>query len=112
LATIERDVTIVNRYGLHARPAMQMVELANRYGSKIEVSNGVLSVDAKSIMSVMRLAATKGTKLRLVADGEDAAEALAALADLVADGFGQPERQAEAAAESAEICADDEQRPD
>jgi len=87
LATIEREVTIVNKYGLHARPAMQFVETANRYSSKIEVSNGMLAVDAKSIMSMMRLAATKGTVLRIVADGEDAATAVEVLVKLVESGF-------------------------
>ncbi len=61
---------------------MQLVELANKYGSKIDVSNGTLTVDAKSIMSVMRLAATKGTTLKIVADGSDAAEAVASLIEL------------------------------
>ncbi len=89
--TLEQEVTIVNKYGLHARPAMQFVELANRFASKIEVSNGVLTVDAKSIMSVMRLAGTQGTVLKLLADGKDAAEALAALKKLVEDGFGEME---------------------
>lgn len=83
----------MNKYGLHARPAMQFVELANRYGSKIEVSNGALAVDAKSIMSVMRLAATQGTVLRISADGEDAEQALDALSGLVADGFGEMEQE-------------------
>ncbi len=96
MAAIERQVTILNKYGLHARPAMQLVELANRYASKIEVSNGSLTVDAKSIMSVMRLAATKGTVLKLLADGQDAQEALDAIEALVKDGFGDMERQAEA----------------
>ena len=91
MATLEEEVAIVNKYGLHARPAMQFVELANRFGSKIEVSNGVLSVDAKSIMSVMRLAGTQGTVLRIIADGKDAAEAVAGLKKLVADGFGEME---------------------
>lgn len=68
---------------------MQFVELANKYACKIEVSNGVLTVDAKSIMSVMRLAATQGTVLKLKADGEDAPGALEALAELVATGFGE-----------------------
>lgn len=81
----------MNKYGLHARPAMQFVELANRYTSKIEVSNGVLAVDAKSIMSVMRLAATKGTVLRIVANGSDAEEAAGATAELIAGGFGDLE---------------------
>jgi phosphocarrier protein len=97
VATVERDVTIPNKFGLHARPAMQFVELANRYTSKVEVSNGTLSVDAKSIMSVMRLAATRGTVLKLVADGDDADEAVEALAALIEDGFGEMEGDADAA---------------
>ena len=91
LATIELEVKIVNRYGLHARPAMQFVELANAYNSKIEVSNGVLAVDAKSIMSVMRLAGTQGTMLTITADGGDAEEACKALKELVDSGFGEME---------------------
>lgn len=70
---------------------MQFVELANRYNSKIEVSNGTLTVDAKSIMSVMRLAAGKGTVLRITGDGEDAVEAAEALCRLVGEGFGEME---------------------
>ncbi|MFP4141187.1 MAG: HPr family phosphocarrier protein [Planctomycetota bacterium] len=89
MASVEQEVTIVNKYGLHARPAMQFVELANKYNSKIEVSNGTLAVDAKSIMSVMRLAATKGTVLKLTANGEDAEESVEALAALVEEGFGE-----------------------
>jgi phosphocarrier protein HPr len=87
LPQVKREVRIVNKYGLHARPAMKFVETANQYGSKIEVSNGVLTVDAKSIMSVMRLAAVQGTVLKIVADGGDAKVAVAALAKLVEDGF-------------------------
>ena len=86
---MEQDVAVVNKYGLHARPAMQLVEMANRFGSKIELSNGVLTVDAKSIMSVMRLAATQGTMRKIVADGHDADQAVAALKKLVDDGFGE-----------------------
>ncbi len=68
---------------------MQFVETANQYNSKIEVSNGSLTVDAKSIMSVMRLAATKGTTLSLTGDGSDAQEAIDALVQLVDNGFGE-----------------------
>lgn len=92
LATIEREVMIVNRYGLHARPAMQLVEIANGYNCTIEVSNATITVDAKSIMSVMRLAATKGTTLRILADGEDAEGAVRALVELVQSGFGEMEQ--------------------
>jgi len=97
LSIVEQEVKIVNRYGLHARPAMQFVELANRYSSKIEVSNGSLNVDAKSIMSMMRLAATAGTVLKIVADGSDADEAVAVLVELIKDGFGELEAKADAA---------------
>lgn len=89
MSNVERDVEIVNKFGLHARPAMQFVELANKFASGIEVSKGELTVDAKSIMSVMRLAATKGTILRISADGDDATDAADALVKLVEDGFGE-----------------------
>lgn len=70
---------------------MQFVELANKYSSKIDVSNGSLTVDAKSIMSVMRLAATQGTTLKIVADGHDAPQAVDAIAQLIQAGFGEME---------------------
>jgi len=89
LTTISRNVRIVNKYGLHARPAMMFVETANRFTAKIEVSNGALTVDAKSIMSVMRLAASQGTVLKIAADGQDAEGAVDELSALVADGFGE-----------------------
>jgi phosphocarrier protein len=76
---------------------MQFVETANGFAAKIEVTGGSLTVDAKSIMSVMRLAATEGTTLRIIADGEDAAEAVESLAALVADGFGEMDGLPEAA---------------
>ena len=91
MSTLEKDVKIVNKYGLHARPAMQFVEVANKFNSQIQVSNGTLTVDAKSIMSVMRLAATQGTVLTIRADGSDNEQALKALESLVAEGFGELE---------------------
>lgn len=87
----QREVAIVNKYGLHARPAMRFVELANKFSSGIEVQKASLTVDAKSIMSVMRLAATKGTRLTIIADGGDSQEAVNALSDLVESGFGEME---------------------
>ncbi|MCY2925333.1 MAG: HPr family phosphocarrier protein [Planctomycetota bacterium] len=89
MTTAQQEVRVVNKYGLHARPAMQLVQLANSYTSTIEVSDGTLTVDGKSIMSVMRLGAAKGATLKFVADGEDAQEAVAAMAKLVEDGFGE-----------------------
>jgi phosphocarrier protein HPr len=89
--TSEQEISIVNKYGLHARPAMQLVELANGFGSIIELSTNSITVDGKSIMSVMRLGAAKGTILKVVADGDDADEAVIAIAKLVSDGFGEME---------------------
>jgi phosphocarrier protein HPr len=86
---VEQEVTIVNKFGLHARPAMSFVKQANKFTCNIEVTKGALTIDGKSIMSIMRLAATKGTKLKIIADGEDASEAIDALDELVKSSFGE-----------------------
>ena len=84
-----QQVKVSNSLGLHARPAMLLVDLANRFEARMEITKGSQRVDAKSIMQVMTLAATQGTELTLIAHGEDAAEALEALAKLIADGFNE-----------------------
>ena len=76
-------LTIVNRLGLHARPAMSFVDAANGFTSHITVRKGDQVVDGKSIMQMMMLAATQGTELEITADGPDAAQAVAALRALV-----------------------------
>ncbi len=85
----ERTVRLVNRLGLHARAAARFVDLAGRFRSSIVVVMGGVGVDGKSILGILTLAAPCGTELQLVADGDDADDALAALAGLVADGFGE-----------------------
>ncbi len=82
-----RTVTIVNRLGLHARAAARLVTLASGYAAEIVIRRDGQEVNGKSIMGVMMLAAAKGTELELCARGEDAGDALAALADLIARGF-------------------------
>ncbi|MCK5113134.1 MAG: HPr family phosphocarrier protein [Phycisphaerae bacterium] len=89
MPVVEQEVTIINKFGLHARPAMSFVKLANQFACSIEVSKGALVIDGKSIMSIMRLAATKGTKLKITADGQDAGDATCALEELVKSGFGE-----------------------
>ncbi len=84
-----RQVTVRNRQGLHARPVMQFVDLANRFPCEIHVRKGSLQVDGKSPMEMMLLEATQGTSLSLVAVGEQAEPALNALARLVESGFGE-----------------------
>jgi phosphocarrier protein len=86
---IEREVRIINSLGLHARPAAQIVRLAATFAAHIEVEKDGLAVNAKSIMGVMMLAAESGSTLRIRAEGDDEAAAVAALADLVASGFGE-----------------------
>jgi len=84
---LEREVEIVNRAGMHARPAAAFVKIAARFSADITVEKDGLEVNGKSIMGVLMLAAEKGSRLRLVASGSDAAAALDALADLVGRGF-------------------------
>ncbi len=83
----QREVRIVNRAGMHARPAAEFVRLAGSFVAEITVSKDGLEVNGKSIMGVLMLAAEQGSTLRLVAEGKDAPEALDALADLVNRGF-------------------------
>ncbi len=88
---IQRPVTIVNKLGLHARAAAKFVTLASRFASEIALSRGERTVNGKSIMGVMMLAASKGTELVLAARGDDAASAVEELAQLVAARFGEDE---------------------
>ena len=80
-------VSIRNRLGLHARPAMSFVDTANSFESDVKVHKGSQVVDGKSIMQVMMLAATQGTELEICAQGADADKAIKALCDLVNQGF-------------------------
>jgi phosphocarrier protein HPr len=85
------ELEIKNTDGLHMRPAMQFVDIANRFDSEINVSNGETNVDGKSIMQISMLAATCGTKLQVRAQGPDAQQAIDALKELVEDKhFGEP----------------------
>ena len=85
----ERTVQVVNRNGVHARPAAEIVKLAAKYQSEITVIRDDLEVNGKSIMGVMMLAAECGALLRLKAEGPDAPQALDALALLIANKFGE-----------------------
>jgi phosphocarrier protein len=80
-------VEIVNRAGMHARPASEFVKLAGSFTSEVWVEKDGLRVNAKSIMGVLMLAAECGSQLRIEANGDDADAALAALASLVQRGF-------------------------
>ena len=84
---VERQVEIVNRAGMHARPAAEFVKTAGRFECHVTVEKDGLEVNGKSIMGVLMLAAEQGSTLLLSALGEDAHAAVDALADLVGRGF-------------------------
>ncbi|MEW6226733.1 MAG: HPr family phosphocarrier protein [Bacillota bacterium] len=83
------EVVIRNETGLHARPAAYLVKEASRFQSEIRVGKDGQSVDAKSIISVMSLGATKGDVVEIAAEGADAEEAVEALRRLVEAGLGE-----------------------
>jgi phosphocarrier protein len=85
------EVEIVNKLGLHARASAKLTQTATPFASEIWLTRNGRRVNAKSIMGVMMLAAGKGSRVLIEADGEDADAALAALVALVADRFGEGE---------------------
>lgn len=84
-------ITISNKLGLHARAATKLVHLASRYAAETKLTKGEKTVNAKSIMGVMMLAASKDTELTISAEGEDEHEALRAIVELINDKFGEAE---------------------
>ena len=86
---VERTVQILNKNGLHARPAAEIVKIAAKFSSEITLARDELEVNGKSIMGVMMLAAECGASVVLKADGADAEQALDALATLIANKFGE-----------------------
>ena len=85
----EQTATVVNPLGLHARPAAQLVKLANTFASDIQLVKDGVPVNGKSIMGVMILAAECGSSITVRAAGPDANAAVAALVELVTSGFGE-----------------------
>lgn len=86
---IKKTVVIENTLGLHARPAALFVQLANKFQSEIFVEKKEQKVNGKSIMGIMTLAAGKGQKITITADGNDAEKAVKALEKLLKDKFGE-----------------------
>ena len=85
----ELDVTIVNKNGLHARPAAEIVKIASKFRAEITISRDDVEVNGKSIMGVMMLAAEHGATIKLKANGPDADDAIKAIAEVVAKKFGE-----------------------
>jgi len=92
MPSASRELVVQNKLGLHARPAMQFVDVANQFTSTITVHKGgeePCDADGKSVMQMIILAATEGTALLIEAEGEDAPEALQKLAELFDSRFGE-----------------------
>lgn len=88
---VRKNITIVNKLGLHARAAAKLVTLASEFECDIQLARAGRQVNAKSIMGVMMLAAGKGTSLELIATGADEVDAVNRLEKLVQERFGEAE---------------------
>jgi phosphocarrier protein len=86
---LQQEVTIVNKLGLHARASALFVKTASRFASDIRLRREDIEVNGKSIMGIMMLAAPRGTTVRLTVDGADEADAMQAMEELIANGFGE-----------------------
>ena len=87
----QQDVLIINKLGLHARASARFTQLASSFKCEVMLSRNKRRVNAISIMGVMMLAASKGTTITIETDGEDEAEAMRALLELINDCFGEDE---------------------
>ena len=88
-APLEQTFLIQNELGMHARAATRFVQLANRFRADVEVEKDGQLVNGRSIMGVLMLVASKGSRIRVMTRGDDASEAMAALADLINGKFGE-----------------------
>ena len=86
---VRRSFTIANKLGLHARAAAKIVQITNKFHSRIRLLKNGQEADAKSILGILTLACPQGTLIEVHAEGEDAAEAVKAMAILIEDNFGE-----------------------
>ncbi|HSH28807.1 MAG TPA: HPr family phosphocarrier protein [Thiohalobacter sp.] len=87
----KKELTIINKLGLHARAAAKLVTLASGFDSDIQIARNGQQVNGKSIMGIMMLAASRGTTLEVTAEGSDETEAMAAIEQLIEERFHEPE---------------------
>ncbi|MBM3378439.1 MAG: HPr family phosphocarrier protein [Betaproteobacteria bacterium] len=85
----EAEIVLVNKLGLHARPSAKVSQIASTFKSEVWLARGTRKINAKSIMGVMMLAAPQGASLQVSAQGIDEVQAVAALCNLFASGFGE-----------------------
>lgn len=85
----QQEFEIVNKLGLHARASALFVKTASKFQSEVKLARESVEVNGKSIMGIMMLAASKGTKIRLTVEGPDEVEAMETIGALIIDGFGE-----------------------
>ncbi|GAB1258329.1 HPr family phosphocarrier protein [Aurantivibrio plasticivorans] len=88
---VEQQITIINKLGLHARAAAKLAKTCGRFGSKITIGSQQTRVDGKSVMSLMLLAASKGTELVITSEGKDEQQAMEAIVALINNRFDEEE---------------------
>lgn len=88
---LRRQITIINKLGLHARAAVKLVNTASRFGSQILICYNGHEINAKSVMNVMVIGASKGASIELIVEGDDETEALVAVENLINSRFGEEE---------------------
>ena len=93
MAQVEATTTIINKTGIHARPASVFVQKASSFKSKVQLKAKGKTVDAKSILMIMSMGLVKGTEVTIVADGPDAQAAVDTLKAMIDDGFGEEKDQ-------------------
>ncbi len=86
-----KTVTIVNKLGLHARAATQLVQVANKFDAKVTLVKGEKEADANSVLGLMMLESHQGEQVEIISDGEDAEQALEAIASLIDGKFNEEE---------------------
>ncbi len=86
---VKQNIVVINKSGLHARPASNLVKAASRFKSRITLIKGDKNFDVKSILGILSAGIICGTEITLVCEGEDEAEALSGLAELIASGLGE-----------------------
>jgi len=89
---LKKEFTIINKLGLHARAASSLVKTANSFDADVHIGKDDLRVNGKSIMGILMLAASQGSTILVETDGLDEKQALTALGELIADGFGELEK--------------------
>jgi phosphocarrier protein len=90
-ATARGTFQVINKLGMHARAATKLVQLASKFPCEIEISHGGQAANAKSVMGVLLLCGSKGSKLDIVASGEGADEAVRRIGELIGNRFGEEE---------------------